>query len=171
MLFPFSDCFMATLWVLHWFAWTISECWFAWVHLFSTRLSRCQQWNLAWDWPLSPASSFHCKPVRSLRLQMRQSQWSPPGLKSRQKLSELSPVQLFQVEINSPRQTETIQLLKEKMFDDFDNGLPELIDLWSNTASKTVKEIRCHWCRVGGIFNWSQQFDAINGYRKPWVDK
>ena len=32
------------------------------------------------------------------------------------------------------------QWIHLETFDDFDNGLSELIDLWSSTATKTVKE-------------------------------
>lgn len=32
------------------------------------------------------------------------------------------------------------QWIRLETFDDFDNGLDELIDLWSTSASKTIKE-------------------------------
>jgi hypothetical protein len=80
----------------------------------------------------------------------------------------LSPVQLFQVVIDSPHPQ--IQLPKENMFDktgqwifletfdDFDNGLSELIDLWSSTATQAVKDSALTHFKEdleGAVLNWA----------------
>jgi hypothetical protein len=72
--------------------------------------------------------------------------------------------------IDSCHTTKTTQLPKEHMFDktgqwilletfeDFDNGLSDLIDLWSSTASQTVKDSALAHFKEnleGAMLNWA----------------
>ncbi|OIQ77920.1 hypothetical protein GALL_403790 [mine drainage metagenome] len=50
------------------------------------------------------------------------------------------------------------QWIRLETFDDFDNGLSELIDLWSSKATKTVKEsalVNFKEDLAGAVLNWA----------------
>ncbi len=52
-------------------------------------------------------------------------------------------------------------------FDDFDNGLSELIDLWSSTATQAVKESALTHFREdleGAMLNWAENRAKLKKY-------
>ncbi len=51
------------------------------------------------------------------------------------------------------------QWIRLETFDDFDNGLGELIDLWSSSASQTVKE--------SALVHFKENLDAV---ALEWLD-
>jgi hypothetical protein len=51
------------------------------------------------------------------------------------------------------------QLVHLETFDEFDNGLSELIDLWSSTATQAVKESALAHFKEdleGAVLNWTE---------------
>jgi hypothetical protein len=130
-------------------------------------------------------SRFPCKHVQSLLSLTQQSRWSQLGSKSPPRLSAPSPVQLFPVAIDSHQSTKTTQLPKENMFnktgqwilletfEDFDNGLSDLIDLWSSTATQTVKDSALAHFKEnleGAMLNWADNRAKMKKYTAVGVE-